>query len=274
MESRTQARGASPFLKWAGGKRWLVVNHPELFKLTYNHYYEPFLGSGAVYFKLQPQSATISDSNVDLVNAYTAIRDDWETVYGYLKQHHVHHNSKHYYEMRSALLHASPESAARFIYLNRTCWNGLYRVNKNGEFNVPIGTKSNIVRASEDFRAISNTLKGVTIEANDFGEIVRRAKHKDLIFADPPYTITHNNNSFVKYNERIFSWADQQRLFESLRDANKRGVYIIATNANHQAIRNLYQNDFDIRVVHRNSLISSSSTSRGKYEELIITNNV
>ena len=145
-----------PFLKWAGGKRWLT-HHRDLgiFPDKYETYIEPFVGSGAIFFHLRPQKAILSDINKLLIDTYQAIKDDWRLVRKYLKQHHEKHSKRYYYKMREAKLLSRYQKAARFIYLNRTCWNGLYRVNTDGKFNVPIGTKSNVILDSDDFFSVS-----------------------------------------------------------------------------------------------------------------------
>jgi DNA adenine methylase len=160
--------------------------------------------------------------------------------------------------------------AARFIYLNRTCWNGLYRVNKLGKFNVPKGTKQSVILDTDCFSVTSRLLRNAILLDGDFEKIIDQAKERDLLFIDPPYTVRHNNNSFIEYNEKLFSWADQKRLFISLKRAKERNVLIVSTNANSKSIRKLYGGTFKTKVVSRHSVISSKSESRGKFEELII----
>ncbi|MHB8793256.1 MAG: DNA adenine methylase [Thermoleophilia bacterium] len=262
---------ASPFLKWAGGKRWFVANHQDLLPKKYNNYFEPFLGSGSVFFFLNPDKAFLGDTNSALIETYDAIKTNWKLVFRYLKEHHENHSCEYYYQLRSLKLKSISTRAAQFIYLNRTCWNGLYRVNKNGLFNVPIGTKTSVVFDNDCFEKISEILQKTKLYKDDFEKLINKSKKDDLIFADPPYTVRHNNNAFIKYNEKLFSWADQERLFYALTRAKKRGVKILGTNACHQSLISLYKDDFDIRVVSRNSLISSNPKTRTKYEELVIT---
>jgi len=260
-----------PFLKWAGGKRWLVEKHINSFPCEFNGYFEPFLGSGAVFFSLKPGGAVLSDLNESLVDTYCSIRDDWEQVYSALKRHHGQHSPDYYYKMRSSKPRTPHTRAAQFIYLNRTCWNGLYRVNLNGDFNVPVGTKKNVILDTDDFAAVSKMLEKVEINACDFEETIDRASTGDLIFADPPYTVKHNYNGFVKYNEKIFSWQDQERLSEALKRASARGCYIVSTNAHHPAVVDLYQ-EFTLQSLDRSSVIAASAARRGRYAELFITN--
>ncbi|WP_261503540.1 DNA adenine methylase, partial [Burkholderia multivorans] len=160
---------------------------------------------------------------------------------------------------------------ARFIYLNRTCWNGLYRVNKNGQFNVPIGTKSNVLLDTDDWPTVSAALRQAKLLVSDFEPIIDQAKRNDIVFADPPYTVKHNNNGFVKYNENIFAWQDQIRLRDALLRAKKRGAHIFCTNADHISIREIYEDHFTVTSVARGSVISGKADSRGKTSELLIT---
>lgn len=261
-----------PFLKWAGGKRWLTNAHSNIFPTHFNHYYEPFLGSGAVFFSIRPTKATLSDINPELIACYSAVRDHWISVKNHLEIHHKKHSKEYYYQVRQEKPTDPVVRAARFIYLNRTCWNALYRVNLKGEFNVPIGTKSNVLLDTDNFEEISNYLSRATIANLDFEEVIDQAEKDDLIFADPPYTVKHNFNGFVKYNEKMFHWDDQIRLSKSLINASARGCKIIITNAHHPSIMELYKENFQLSVTQRSSVIAASSERRGMYEELIIKN--
>jgi DNA adenine methylase len=259
-----------PFLKWAGGKRWLIYSAPELFSQNYNNFFEPFLGSGAVLFYLQPKRAYISDLNKELINAYIAIRDDYERVVCLLKIHQSLHSREYYYKVRESNPNTAYEKTARFIYLNRTCWNGLYRVNKEGNFNVPIGTKTNVILDTDDFESISRFLKSVNLNCCDFEETISKADKGDLIFVDPPYAVSHLNNGFLKYNEKLFSWSDQERLAKCLILAKKRGAFVIATNAHHECVKDLYKDEFTLNTFTRSSLISGKNIGRKKTKELLI----
>ena len=259
-----------PFLKWAGGKRWLVSQHSDLLPKSFNRYIEPFLGSGAVFFHLCPKLAILGDYNAELIDTYKAIKENWRLVYRYLRGHRSRHSREYYYKARSFRPVSLASRAARFIYLNRTSWNGLYRVNLAGSFNVPIGTKSSVIFEGDRFDLISAALQNANLVPADFETLINIAEEGDLIFADPPYTVQHNNNSFIKYNEKLFSWADQERLSRALKRAKERRAIIVSTNANHNCIRDLYESTFETLVVSRNSLISSKVCSRTKFEELII----
>lgn len=259
-----------PFLRWVGGKRWLTSNYPELFPTSYNKYIEPFLGSGSVFFHMQPHNGLLGDLNKELVNTYNVIKDKPEQVLIYLQEHDKHHSKEYYYNIRNKRYRSLVKKAAQFIYLNRTCFNGVYRVNKKGEFNVPFGSKINVLRETDDFNKVSELLTNVNIEVNDFQSLIDQANNNDFIFADPPYTVTHNNNGFIHYNEKLFHWDDQVRLAESLIAAKDRGAKILSTNAYHQDILKLYENDFNLIKVSRFSGVSGKTKHRNTYDELVI----
>lgn len=260
----------APFLKWAGGKRWLVSEYRDIFPRNYNNYIEPFLGSAAVFFSLNPDKAILSDKNSWLIDTYIAIQQDWKKILVHLKKHHNAHSKEYYYKIRSQKTRNIYTSAAKFIYLNRTCWNGLFRVNQKGMFNVPIGTKTKVLMETDNFHKISTRLSNVQLLNEDFEKIIDRAKKYDLIFVDPPYTVKHDNNGFIKYNEVLFQWEDQIRLKDALVRAKKRGAYIVSTNAHHQSIYELYSKEFTLKQVPRKSVISGSAKSRGQCFEYII----
>jgi len=258
-------------LKWAGGKRWLVANHSDIFPERYRVYAEPFLGSAAVFFHLRPEKALLSDLNPELINAYRVVRDKRLKLEAALGEHARAHSSRHYYSVRVAEPKDHVERAARFLYLNRTCWNGLYRVNRKGEFNVPIGTKQKVQLATDDFEALAKQLKRASIGVADFEETIDKTREGDLLFVDPPYTVKHNLNGFVKYNDKIFSWDDQVRLRNALTRAHARRVQIVMTNANHKSVRDIYCG-FKQYSLSRQSVLAGSPSARGETEELLVTN--
>ena len=231
-----------------------------------------FLGSGALFFALRPSEAVLSDLNANLIETFSAIKENWEAVTSVLRMYHRLHSTAFYYQIRNSRPRAKAMRAAKFIYLNRTCWNGLYRVNVRGQFNVPVGTKKNVLLDSDDFCRASILLKGASLIASDFASVISRARPGDLVFADPPYVTAHSQNGFLKYNEKLFSWDDQVRLMECLRNANKNGVQIVATNADTPSIRKLYEKSFRIRAATRSSVIAASPARRGTSNELVITN--
>ncbi len=266
----TQFVSLPPFLKWAGGKRWLSDRIVELAQPLSGKYIEPFLGSGAVFFALRPSHAILSDANFELINAYQAVRDNPGKIAQLLREHQHLHSKNYYYQMRNYKPRCEFRMAARFIYLNRTCWNGLYRVNLNGEFNVPIGTKSTVIMPTDNWPAMSNLLKPAKLVCGDFENSIESAEKGDLVFADPPYTVKHNLNGFIKYNDSLFSWSDQIRLRDALLRARRRGASVIVTNAHHASIRALYQRHFLLEPVTRASVLAGSSVHRGRYQELLI----
>lgn len=262
-----------PFLKWAGGKRWLVADYPKLFRFWDERYIEPFLGSGAAYFHVRPARALLSDMNKSLVRTYCALRDDWSAVLASLQSHAERHSRQYYYEIRDDDRElGDAEEAAKFIYLNRTCWNGLYRVNKQGRFNVPIGTKESVILGSDNFSATADLLRNAEIICCDFEETIDRALEEDFLFVDPPYTVQHNLNGFIKYNQHLFSWNDQIRLRDALIRADRRGARILMTNADHESIRDLYGGVFHLESVSRSSVLAGRGGIRGGVTELLIRN--
>lgn len=264
-----------PPLKWAGGKRWFAANHKDLIPKEFRNYIEPFVGSAALFFEMQPKNALLSDINSELINLYKVIKDKPSELARKMRQHQRNHSSEYYYKMRAMDCQTDLTRAARTLYLNRTCWNGLYRVNLKGEFNVPKGTKDKVVVETDDFKKISDVFLNVDLKCQDFEVSINSAEENDFLFVDPPYTVAHNNNGFIKYNQNLFSWADQVRLRDAIQRAVKRGVKVIVTNANHQSIRDIYSApEFELKVLSRLSTISGKSKSRGKFEEIVILANI
>lgn len=259
-----------PFLKWAGGKRWLLDRKLLEFPKFSGRYIEPFLGGGSVYFHLRPQQSILSDANPDLISCYQQLRDNLGEVIGYLREHHRRHDAEHYYKLRAQSPSLDAVGAARFIYLNRTCFNGLYRVNKRGEFNVPIGTKTKVFDEQEDLAAVSRCLEKSDLRVSDFEDVIDLAYKGDFLFVDPPYTVRHNANGFLKYNERIFSWDDQVRLRNALERAAQRGVAIVATNAAHESVLELYQGLGSLTLVDRASVLAGKGAARGATQESLL----
>ena len=259
-----------PFLKWAGGKRWLFDTGQFSLPQYTGRYIEPFLGGGAVYFQTLPKNAMLSDSNERLIELYVAIRDELPKFEILLNVHAKAHSYEYFYEIRAKRFRKPVTRAAQFLYLNRTCWNGLYRENLKGEFNVPIGTKQTVIFESDDFNAWSKALQDARIEHCDFEVAIDESAEGDFLFVDPPYTVLHNLNGFVKYNQNIFAWEDQVRLRDALKRATERGASFALTNADHASVRELY-NDFGIhRRLQRHSVIAGSSSHRAVTSELLI----
>lgn len=262
--------GQKPFLKWAGGKRWLVRKYWEHFPKSYAQYYEPFLGSGAVFFAFCPEHGVIADSNHDLIETYQAIRLNWKLVYKYLHDYAGQHSAENYYYIRSLRPASIYARAARFIYLNRTCWNGLYRVNMKGEFNVPKGTKDNILLETDDWKGVSSALRKVDVIEADYLDVIERARRNDFVFLDPPYTIK-TKEFFVRYNQAGFPWGRQIELCKAATRAVRRGAKVMVTHKANECVRRLYEDaGFCVRMVSRMSVISADPERRGRYDELLI----
>jgi len=260
-----------PFLKWPGGKRWFIANHSNLLAKKFDRYIEPFLGGGSVYFHLMPKKALLGDLNSEVVETYQGMKKDPIKLKKLLSEHQANHSPEHYYSVRKSIPFDLLAKASRMIYLNRTCFNGIYRVNLKGQFNVPIGTRTNILLETDNFIETSNLLSKADIQLEDFESLIDEAQDRDFIFADPPYTVRHNKNGFIKYNEQLFSWSDQLRLANALMRARIRGTKVLATNANHKSLQNLYiERGFRTKVISRYSSISASTKNRKQFEELII----
>lgn len=263
----------SSFLKWPGGKRWLLKKLPEIFSIQFNNYYEPFLGSGAVFFHLCPKESVLSDVNEELINLFVQMRDHPQELAKQLQAHQKKHSKTYYYEIRDKNYVSSMERAGRFLYLNRTCFNGMYRENKNGKFNVPIGTKDNCIYDINKFEHYSNALKNAELMTCDFRDTIKKAKSGDLLFVDPPYTIGQaQQNSFIKYNSKLFSWNDQKDLCNEIVAARNRGVIIISTNAYCDELLEMYKKEgFYVQPIEKKSTISGVIDKRRKTTELLIT---
>ncbi len=258
------------FLRWAGSKRFLLDHIVELLPDKFNVYREPFLGSGALYFLLQPKKAVLSDTCADLVETFSAVRDNVSAVLRYLSL--LDPSEKTYYEIRRNRSQGQFKYAAEFIYLNKTCWNGLYRVNSAGLFNVPYGrNESGVVVDPKNLKACAESLgsKSIVLKTCNFEENLKEAKQGDLVYLDPPYVTGHNNNGFVAYNEVLFSWDDQERLAKLALALAQKGVHVIVSNADHEAIVDLYK-DFSVKRFYRSSTLASDITKRRKISEVLL----
>jgi DNA adenine methylase len=259
-----------PFLRWAGGKRWLLEKLEQKIPNDFNDYYEPFLGAGSLFFWLMPVNAHLSDLNNDLVQVYNQIKKNPSLVVKYLSE--LSNTKNSYYKVRANIPRSQYARAARFIFLNKTCWNGLYRVNRNGLFNVPYGHRKKVeIYDQTNLLAVSKALKNAEIKHCDFEVLLDTAKYKDLVYLDPPYTVAHKNNGFIEYNAKIFSWEDQKRLARVVKTLSNRGCYIVESNASHKSVAELYKK-FNLTTVNRVSVIGRNVSSRKKIEEFLITN--
>lgn len=272
-----------PFLKWAGGKRQLLPDLNKYFPESYNNYHEPFVGAGAVLFDLKPKTAFINDFNNELINTYQVIKKDVDTLIELLKDHEQKNSKEYFYTVREWDRNGTIETltdterAARLIYLNKTCFNGLYRVNSKGQFNVPYASYKNPLIVNEDVLiAVSDYLNNndVTILNGDFNQILDYAKKGDFIYLDPPYApVPDNNNSFTSYTLNGFDNTEQERLRDFFVELDKRGCYVMLSNSSVPLIHELYS-DYAVttQIVGANRMINSNGKKRGKVDEVIITN--
>ena len=238
---------------------------------AFDRYVEPFLGGGAGYFALRPASALLADVNEELINLYRQVAAEPQLISDGLERLAKKHSKTFYYEMRASKPSYPLDRALRTLYLNRTCWNGLYRLNKQGIFNVPIGTKDKVKLLTDDFVGISELLKNAVLLVSDFEKVLSETGRGDLVFIDPPYTVKHNMNGFLKYNESIFTWADQERLAIAATLASKRGAHVIVANADHSSIHELYRGSRRLVSLPRSSVLAASAQYRSKTTELLIT---
>jgi DNA adenine methylase len=267
-----------PFLKWAGGKRQLLPVIKKNLPPAYNVYFEPFVGAGAVLLDLQPATVFINDVNEELINCYNVIRDMPIDLVASLKRHK---NTKEYFYKlreldRTRDFHklGPVERASRIIYLNKTCYNGLFRVNKSGQYNTPFGRykNPNIVNA-EVIMAISHYLNNndITILNGDFTKTVKTAKRGDFVYFDPPYDPVSNTSSFTGYSFQEFGRAEQIRLRDCFEDLTRRGCSVMLSNSSTDFIAELYS-DYKIIRVPANRSINSVASKRGKIDEFLILN--
>ena len=269
-----------PYLKWAGGKRQLMPEIQRTIPRRYTTYYEPFVGAGALLFAIQPRRAVINDHNEQLIVTYMAIRDDVEALIALLKTHKENTSQEYFYEIRSldrdaeAFAALSPvEKAARLIYLNKTCFNGLYRVNLQGLFNVPYGRYKNpAIFDEESLRAVSRYLNGndVDILPGDFAAAVEGADGESFVYFDPPYHSKDNTN-FTGYQAGGFGESEQIRLRDVYAELSGRGAKCLLSNADTPFIRELYRG-FTIKTVMASRAINANANGRGPVSEVLIKN--
>lgn len=263
-----------PFFRWAGGKRWLIPHIEELLHgINIEHYHEPFLGSGAVFFSVDHKKKSyLSDANAQLINTFIQVRDHSEELITFFQL--IANTEESYYRVRDEITDAQTvENAARFLFLNQTSFNGIYRVNRKGQYNVPYGFRKTWEYDVSRIRLASTKLKNTRIAAGDFEINKYRIKPGDLVFLDPPYTVSHNNNGFISYNQHLFSVEDQQRLKVFIEYIKHKGAFYILTNAAHQVIRDIFLTHGDrILELKRNSLIGGKNAKRVEISEYIFTN--
>ncbi|ROQ38744.1 DNA adenine methylase [Frondihabitans sp. PhB188] len=265
--------GLPPFLRWAGGKRWLVSYVEELTTgIPIRNYHEPFAGGAAIFFGVDfGGHSYLCDLNADLIETYSAVRDAPEDVWNRLRKYK--NTAQDYYEARAARPRTPVNRAARFIFLNHTSFNGLHRVNLRGEYNVPFGYKETDNRPDlTQLKLASSRLESASLLVGDFAKALREVGEGDLVFLDPPYTVAHNSNGFVKYNDRLFLFADQERLSASIDQVRDRGAYYVMTNAAHTSISELFEKG-DRRVeTSRKNNVGGRLAARGRATEYLFTN--
>ncbi len=269
-EGGDQSQQLRPFVRWAGSKQRLLKFILPHIPNTYKTYYEPFLGSGALFFALTPDRAELGDHCSELIAAYRAVRDEVGAVIQYLEP--LKQDRKEYYRVRANRSKGKYKRAAEFIYLNKSCWNGLYRVNLRGEFNVPYGLpKGERVFDRDHLHLCAAALgkHGVRLCSGDFEAIVAGAGRGDFVYFDPPYVTRHNNNGFIEWNERIFSWGDQLRLAKLAQRLKTKGAHVIVSNADHADVIALYPDFRSIRIV-RSSTLASNPAKRTTTSEILL----
>lgn len=263
-----------PFLKWAGGKSRLIQQYIPYFPKSYKNYYEPFLGGGAVFFYLQPSTAFLTDINAELINTYCCVRDHFEELISILKEHKIRHDKDYYYSIRNNSGGTDIEKAARIIYLNKTCFNGLYRVNSQGKFNVPLGRYDNPNICSEALlKVASEALSHAEIKQADFTEVLNHATSSDdFVFFDPPYHPINNTSYFTAYSQNCFSKRDQEVLRDTCAELASRGVKVMVCNSDSEFIQKIYTDiNFETYKIKAARSINSNVKNRGMIYELLIT---
>ncbi|KAG2473069.1 MAG: Modification methylase LlaDCHIA [Nitrosopumilales archaeon] len=272
-----------PFVKWAGGKRQLIPILNQHIPETFDSFFEPFLGGGAMLFNILTknpnQKCQISDLNSDLILTYVTIQDKVEELISFLKNHSKNYfkNSKsYYYKIRDAEPKSQIEKASRLIFLNRTCFNGLYRVNSKGKFNVPLGryTNPNIVN-EENLRSVSHFLKSkkIVISCRDFSSILKDARKGDFVYFDPPYQPVSSTANFTSYTHRNFTFDDLERLAGLCQKLDYKGCKFMLSNSNSEEVLEIFsKSNWKIFEIEANRTINSDSRKRTGHSELLIKN--
>lgn len=265
-----------PIVKWVGGKRQLLFELLKNMPKTYNRYFEPFIGGGALFFELQPDNAYISDMNEELINLYSVVRDSVDELIEDLSKHEI---SKEYFleirnidrtEEYSKL--SNVERASRFIYLNRTCFNGMYRVNSKGEFNVPFGNYKNPRIIDENnLLNCSELLKKTEIKCADFSKIIHKVQKGDFVYFDPPYVPLNETSSFTSYTKDGFDIDMQFKLREVCDELDSMGVKFMLSNSDTKLVNELYAN-YEIKKVFASRQINANAAGRGKITEVLVKN--
>lgn len=271
-----------PFIKWVGGKRGLLNQILQYFPNNFNNYHEPFLGGGALFFELYSRGLLngkkiyLSDINNELINAYNVVKNAPYDLIDNLLKYKEKHSKDFYYKIRAMDREenfksiSNLERATRFIYLNKTCFNGLYRVNKKGYFNTPIRSYKNPnISDNNIILNASEALQNVQISNTQFNKVIDNACKNDLVYFDPPYYPLDNISSFTAYNENNFLDEKQKELFSVFKKLDNKGCIVLHSNSDTNFIRDLYF-DYDIKLFQANRFINSKSSGRGKINELLV----
>lgn len=269
---------SKPFLKWAGGKSKLLPHLLRAVPLSFGRYFEPFVGGGALFYALRPNSVTLTDINFELINTYQVVRDDVEKLIAALSRHV--YKEDYFYKVRDAdrspeyLTWSLIEKAARFIYLNRTCFNGLYRVSSHGFFNVPFGSyKDPIICNKEVLRSCSHALQGVELGVRSFEEIITQVKADDFVYFDPPYAPVSKTANFTNYSKEGFGVEKQELLRDLCRELSNKKVKFLLSNSYSESMLELYNNSgFFIDIVESPRSINSKGALRKKIKEILVRN--
>lgn len=270
-----------PFVKWAGGKRQIMPEIKKYVPENYDTFYEPFVGGGAVFFELAPRKAVINDYNSELMNVFECIKDEvkFDKMCTELNHHEANHSEEYYYQVRNIDRDvkkynklADYKRAARTIYLNKTCFNGLYRVNSKNEFNVPFGKKEKVNTYEGQNLGVVHCIlnfNDVKLLSIDFEEAVKDAKKGDFVYLDPPYD--SDTSTFNDYTENGFNKDEQIRLAKLFKELSDRGCYVMLSNHNTILVKEMYSN-YNIHIIEANRNINANGKKRKKVEEVIITN--
>lgn len=271
-----------PFVKWVGGKRQLLKQFKKMdlyppfgFNANKNTYFEPFVGGGAVFFDLLPKKAFLSDLNSDLVLTYNVIKNDIEALIKSLKKHEYEKDYFLKVRAKNPKELSDLEIASRFIFLNRTCFNGMYRVNSSGQFNVPFGKYTNPLICDEDnLRKVSKALENVEIKHQDYKAVLKKAKKGDFIYFDPPYYPISKTASFTSYTNESFLDKEQIELRDTFLELHKRGCFVMLSNSDTPFINKIYKGFKGVKInkVEAGRSINSNASGRGKITEVLITN--
>ncbi len=266
------------FVKWVGGKKQLLSQFEKFFPNQINRYFEPFVGGGAVAFHIlnnyKPKEVYLFDINEELINCYNQIKNNPSQLISKLQEHKIKHNEEYFYHVRNQNPKQLNEldKASRFIYLNKTCFNGLYRVNSKGGFNVPMGKYKNpLISPKDDITQINSLLQKTNIKCASFKEVLKFAKKGDFVYFDPPYYPLKKGASFTTYTKDNFLEKEQIELSEVFKKLDKKGCKVMLSNSDTELIKSLYK-DYNVSFVKATRMINCNGQNRGKINEVVITN--